>query len=53
MMVNKDTFVGFRGSDRPSRPPLGPPLVLRELYCSVVTKRVLWSINKDHKGFSF
>jgi len=23
-MINKDTFVGFRGSDRPSRtPPLG------------------------------
>ena len=41
--MNKDTFIGFRGSDRPSdRPPLlDPPLVLRELYCFVVTKRVL------------
>jgi len=29
IMVNKITFVGFRGSDRPNRSPLDPPLVLR------------------------
>jgi len=40
-MVNEDTYVGFRGSDRPSRPSLDPSLVLRELYFSVVMKRVL------------
>jgi len=37
-MVNEDTFVDFRGE---IAPPLDPPLVLRELYCSVVTKWVL------------
>jgi len=46
-MVNKDTYVGLRGRNRPSRPPpLDPPLVVRELYCSVVTK---WVLSKTAK----
>jgi len=39
-MVNKDAFVSFRG-DRPRRSLLDPAMILRELYCSVVMKRVL------------
>ena len=44
--MNKDTFIGFRVSNRPSCPHLDPPLVLRELYCSVGTKRVLSKTEK-------
>ena len=46
IMMNKDTFIGFRVSNRPSCPHLDPPLVLRELYCSVGTKRVLSKTEK-------
>jgi len=42
LMVNKDAFVGFRGIDRPNRPPLDRPLkklnvietLTKLLYCS-------------------
>jgi len=32
-MVNKVTFVGFKGGDRPNHPPLDPPL--RQSKCMV------------------
>jgi len=33
IMVNKVTFVGFKGGDRPNHPPLDPPL--RQSKCMV------------------
>jgi len=49
-MVNKDTLVGFRGSDRPSHPPLGsaPGSAWALLLRSDETGAF-----KDRKGFSF
>jgi len=43
-MVNKDTFVGFRGSDRPSCPWIAWALLLRGDETGAF---------KDRKGFNF